>query len=832
MTSTETLPLQTLRISYSRWEPCVGFCGDDADDVICVECGWLARSIRAGRVGLAERFFAGAFLAGAFLAVFVARVALAVAPSRATAARRLRPRRRRPRPRRPRRRPCDPTCSGGGPSRSSTSRSTLRARRRGRAPWPAPRSAGSATISSPDSLRAMRSSSCSRYSSWYFSGSNASAASDSTSWRAIVRSFSVSFTSVVGHELVGGHDLVGVAHRLDAERAVERPDRDEALLAAHHDAPDRDLVERLHRVDEQRVRLLAALVGHEVVGLLEVERVDVVEVDELLDLDLVAPLRAQRLDLARLDDHVLALRDLEAVHDLVGGHLVAGLVGDLAVADARAGPLLELVEAHVFALRRADELHGHLDESEADRPGPDRAGHRVPFYVWRAGPGQSASASRSTAASSRSPTSTSCSTPPPGFRKADVIDYYRRIAPVMLPHLAGPAADPRARARRRGGRAVLREALPAAPSRLGPGVGAARAERRPAQLHRRGPPDARVAREPRRARAAHATSGGSPTSTRRARSCSTSTPARPADVLDCCRVALELRELLDASRPDRRREDVGRQGPAHLGAAERRPKGDRHRRDDQAVRARARPAARGARPEARHGRHGEGRAHRDACSSTGARTTGTRRRSARTRCASRSGRPCRRRSRGTRSTTRSTAATRRAARSRRPPCSNASAAVSTTTPTSLTVHQDLARPLGSRAMELDGKVAIVTGASRGVGAATAIMLAERGCKVACAARATDAAPVPIPGTIDETVRQITDAGGDGDRGADEPRQGRRGRAHGRDHDRALRPRRHPREQRRDHVPRRPRPRHEALRPRDAGRPARAAASRSARSCPR
>ena len=40
------------------------------------------------------------------------------------------------------------------------------------------------------------------------------------------------------------------------------------------------------------------------------------------------------------------------------------------------------------------------------------------------------------------------------------------------------------------------------------------------------------------------------------------------------------------------------------------------------------------------------------------------------------------------------------------------------------------------------------------------LLAERGCKVACAARATDAAPLPIPGTIDETVRRIADAGGD------------------------------------------------------------------------
>ena len=63
-------------------------------------------------------------------------------------------------------------------------------------------------------------------------------------------------------------------------------------------------------------------------------------------------------------------------------------------------------------------------------------------------------------------------------------------------------------------------------------------------------------------------------------------------------------------------------------------------------------------------------------------------------------------------------------------------------------------------MELRGKVAIVTGASRGVGAATAELLARRGVKVACAARATDDAPLQIPGTIDDTVRRITAAGGD------------------------------------------------------------------------
>jgi citronellol/citronellal dehydrogenase len=62
-------------------------------------------------------------------------------------------------------------------------------------------------------------------------------------------------------------------------------------------------------------------------------------------------------------------------------------------------------------------------------------------------------------------------------------------------------------------------------------------------------------------------------------------------------------------------------------------------------------------------------------------------------------------------------------------------------------------------VNLEAKVAIVTGASRGVGAAAAVALAEAGAAVACAARATDESPLRLPGTIDGTVRQINDLGG-------------------------------------------------------------------------
>jgi len=60
---------------------------------------------------------------------------------------------------------------------------------------------------------------------------------------------------------------------------------------------------------------------------------------------------------------------------------------------------------------------------------------------------------------------------------------------------------------------------------------------------------------------------------------------------------------------------------------------------------------------------------------------------------------------------------------------------------------------------LDGKVAIVTGASRGIGAEIARTFGAAGAAVAVVARTTDTGTSPLPGTIAETTEQIRAAGG-------------------------------------------------------------------------
>ncbi len=61
--------------------------------------------------------------------------------------------------------------------------------------------------------------------------------------------------------------------------------------------------------------------------------------------------------------------------------------------------------------------------------------------------------------------------------------------------------------------------------------------------------------------------------------------------------------------------------------------------------------------------------------------------------------------------------------------------------------------------KLDGRVAVVTGASRGIGKALALGLAARGAAIVCAARTVTTDPGGLPGTIHATADEIERAGG-------------------------------------------------------------------------
>ncbi len=62
--------------------------------------------------------------------------------------------------------------------------------------------------------------------------------------------------------------------------------------------------------------------------------------------------------------------------------------------------------------------------------------------------------------------------------------------------------------------------------------------------------------------------------------------------------------------------------------------------------------------------------------------------------------------------------------------------------------------------KLDGKVVIVTGASRGIGAEIARLFAAEGGKVVCGARTLREGDHPLEGSLESTVGQIRSAGGE------------------------------------------------------------------------
>jgi hypothetical protein len=120
--------------------------------------------------------------------------------------------------------------------------------------------------------------------------------------------------------------------------------------------------------ESRPVGLFAALVGAEVVGLLEVDRVHLLERDELCDVDHARGFALERLQLLLGELHVLVLRELVTLHQRAAlDHLVAGRAQELLL-DAPAALGVDLVEGDGF--RRGGGEHLDRDRNQAERDVP------------------------------------------------------------------------------------------------------------------------------------------------------------------------------------------------------------------------------------------------------------------------------------------------------------------------------------------------------------------------------------------------------------------------------------------------------------------------------
>ena len=145
--------------------------------------------------------------------------------------------------------------------------------------------------------------------------------------------------------------LVGITQRQAEQALAAGFERDDVLARGEGDLAERDRAFLADRLADHCEGLLADFaVRHHVVRAVEVDLIDLFPRHELVDLDHPLALDGNRFQLLGGKLEVFALADLIALDDVGGLHLVAALGVDLAVLDAVAGILVELMEADFLAL--------------------------------------------------------------------------------------------------------------------------------------------------------------------------------------------------------------------------------------------------------------------------------------------------------------------------------------------------------------------------------------------------------------------------------------------------------------------------------------------------
>src|SRR5436190_3255532 len=177
---------------------------------------------------------------------------------------------------------------------------------------------------------------------------------------------------LAGEDLVGRVDLVGEVHLLEREAPVANAQAAEVLTAAHHELADAREPRLLHRTNEERVGTLGSVLRPDEVRVCEERRVDLLVRDEVLELDRVLALDADRVEVLFLHVDDLALLVLERLDDLVVRDRLVLELADLLIPDRAVVRRVHEMKPELVLVHGAEHAHGHVDQPEADRARPDR----------------------------------------------------------------------------------------------------------------------------------------------------------------------------------------------------------------------------------------------------------------------------------------------------------------------------------------------------------------------------------------------------------------------------------------------------------------------------
>ena len=111
-------------------------------------------------------------------------------------------------------------------------------------------------------------------------------------------------------------------HGAKADHAVQRAQRRQIFFIAHDELCDADFLRLGHRFHEQPIRLGRSLAGGQVIRPVVIQRIDVIQIDKIGDIDGAAFLGGNRIKLRLLHNHVLIGGNLISFDDVLAMHFL------------------------------------------------------------------------------------------------------------------------------------------------------------------------------------------------------------------------------------------------------------------------------------------------------------------------------------------------------------------------------------------------------------------------------------------------------------------------------------------------------------------------------